>query len=92
MNESFTDSDDEEILFTKEMVRRLKKSAQQKIPVNSRPTSSLSDASGMSAVSTASGQKKIEDTVESTTQRSSECSPVKETLSSGNVLLSPRYL
>ncbi|EYC15408.1 hypothetical protein Y032_0037g3502 [Ancylostoma ceylanicum] len=92
LQDGFTDSDDEEILFTKEMVRRLRKSAELKSSTTSRPTSSLSDTSGVSTMSVASGQKKSEEGSSVADEASSSSSPVKETRSSENLLLTPRYL
>ncbi|EYC15407.1 hypothetical protein Y032_0037g3502 [Ancylostoma ceylanicum] len=90
LQDGFTDSDDEEILFTKEMVRRLRKSAELKSSTTSRPTSSLSDTSGVSTMSVASGQKKSEEGSSVADEASSSSSPVKETRSSENLLLTPR--
>ncbi|CAJ0606277.1 unnamed protein product [Cylicocyclus nassatus] len=86
-----TDSDDEEILFTKEMVRRLR-NAEKKIPPNSRPTSSLSDTSGVSTMSIVSTQKKAESSSDSSTLEEipTHSTSTKELRSSESSLLTPR--
>ncbi|XGW10655.1 hypothetical protein V3C99_012282 [Haemonchus contortus] len=82
-------SDDEEVLFTKDMVRRLRKSAAQH--PSSRPTSSLSDTSGVSTMSAASGQKtKSEVEGTGTDVPLSADSPMKERRTDDELIVTPR--
>ncbi|KAK6010440.1 hypothetical protein OSTOST_24533 [Ostertagia ostertagi] len=84
-------SDDEEVLFTKDMVRRLRKSAAQH--ASSRPTSSLSDTSGVSTMSVTSGQKTKSETESASTDGPlSTDSPVKERRTDDELIVTPRYL
>ncbi|WKX96954.1 hypothetical protein Q1695_012979 [Nippostrongylus brasiliensis] len=88
-----TSSSDEEVLFTKEMVRRLKKTSAQLAA--SRPTSSLSDTSGVSTMSTASVHKSRSDDhaeVTSTDSALPTNSPSKEGQRSEELIVTPRYL
>ncbi|VDO93873.1 unnamed protein product [Heligmosomoides polygyrus] len=87
MQDECTSSDDEEVLFTKEMVRRLKKSAAQQ--GSSRPTSSLSNTSGVSTMSAASGQKaRIEDNAANGTSLQGH-SPVKSQEGADELVVTP---
>ncbi|KAJ1371616.1 hypothetical protein KIN20_033602 [Parelaphostrongylus tenuis] len=92
MKEGFTSSDEEEeVLFTKEMVRTLRKSAHK---VSSRPASSLSDTSGISTMSTISGQKsRSDDSAEcvcANATPSTCCSSPKERRLDNEILLMPK--